>query len=67
MTRNEGPANRWVRGILGLALLASAAPGGPTGALLWAAWIVGAVLIVTASTGFCPARRRLGMNTCGLR
>ena len=66
MTRNEGTADRLIRGALGLILLALALFGSLSStAVYWGALIVGLVLVVTALTGFCGIYRLLGVNTCG--
>jgi hypothetical protein len=66
--RNEGTMDRALRGTLGLVLLGLALLSGA--ALFEAAWafwgaiVVGAILLVTGVTGFCPAYRLLGLKTC---
>ncbi|WP_316013521.1 DUF2892 domain-containing protein [Roseobacter sp. HKCCA0434] len=66
--RNEGTIDRVLRGTAGLILLALAFLSGlalfEAGWAFWAAMLVGAILIVTAITGFCPAYRLLGLKTC---
>lgn len=66
--RNEGTMDRGLRGIAGLALLALALISGAAvfnaAWAFWAAIVVGAVLLVTAVTGFCPAYRLFGLKTC---
>ena len=67
MTTNVGTADRVVRVLVGLALIAFAlgwiAPG--TG-WNWLGWI-GIVPILTALVGNCPAYSLLGVSTCPLR
>lgn len=58
MKANVGRADKWIRILLGLALIAWAATGGP----VWA-WI-GVVPLATALFNFCPLYRVLGVNTC---
>lgn len=58
MKANIGRADKWIRILLGLALIAWAATGGP----VWA-W-AGAVLLATALFNFCPLYRLLGIDTC---
>lgn len=64
MTPNIGTIDRIVRVALGLALIAFALgyiyPG--TG-WNWAGWI-GAVPLLTALFGYCPAYALLGITTC---
>ena len=66
MTRNEGTMDRAIRGVLGVLLLALALFGTLTSPIVyWGALIIGAILIVTAITGFCGLYRVFGVNTCG--
>lgn len=69
MTTNEGTLDRALRAALGLALLilalATSALSAPI--LQWAAIIAGAVLLITAATGFCPLYRIVGIRTCRTR
>lgn len=58
MKANVGTMDRWIRVIVGLALVAWAVAGGP----LWA-WI-GVVPLATAAVGICPAYSLLGISTC---
>lgn len=68
MTLNEGKTDRILRAILGIVLIALPFLGDlalfANPVLFWGALIVGLVLLLTAITGFCPAYRLLGMNTC---
>jgi len=59
MTVNIGSVDRWVRVIVGLALIALAATG-TTGA--WA--YLGIVPLATGLMRFCPVYGLFGMNTC---
>ncbi len=63
---NVGSADRLVRFVLGLALIAIAlifrAALGPIG--MGAGVAVGAVLMVTAALRFCPAYKVVGLSTC---
>lgn len=65
MTCNLGAVERAIRMGLGIILIAigyfADIPGG------WAAavYLIGAVAVVTAAAGFCPAWKVLGINTCG--
>jgi uncharacterized membrane protein len=62
MKRNESNADRILRAVLGVALVG--------GGLLIGGWValvlyvVAAVLLFTAATGFCPLYRLLGIDTC---
>jgi uncharacterized membrane protein len=63
-TRNESPLDRGVRAIVGAALVLTSIAGlGLTTPLGIVAVVVGAVLLVTAATGFCPLYRLLGIGT----
>lgn len=68
MSINEGMLDRALRGIVGLILvalpLATIQPLFANPIAYWGALIVGAVLLITAVTGFCPAYRVLGLKTC---
>jgi hypothetical protein len=67
---NVGSADRLVRAILGLLLIA--APFMPFAAGLFAAWgawkflvvLAGIVLVGTAAMRFCPIYQILGLSTC---
>ncbi|HXP97877.1 MAG TPA: DUF2892 domain-containing protein [Telmatospirillum sp.] len=56
--KNVGTIDRAARALIGLALMAWAALGGP----VWA-WI-GIVPLATAAFSFCPAYTLLGVRTC---
>ena len=58
MQANVGQADKWVRIVVGVALIAWAATGGP----MWA-WI-GVVPLATGLFNFCPTYPLLGINTC---
>ena len=60
MKTNVGGADKILRIVAGIALLAWAVFGGP----VWA-WI-GIVRLATGLLGWCPAYTMLGMNTCPL-
>jgi hypothetical protein len=62
--RNEGTLDRGLRGLLGLILLATAFFAGLAGAAFWVMLVLGGIALATAVTGFCPAYRLLGLNTC---
>lgn len=63
MTRNEGTADRIIRVVIGLALIASPLGlYGPDYASVWG-WI-GILPLVTGLVGVCPAYSVLGIKTC---
>lgn len=67
MTANVGSTDKVIRFALALAAVVGAYVAGfmtVAGILLL---VVGAVLAVTAVTGFCPIYRMLGMSTCPTR
>ncbi len=61
MKTNVGGADKILRIVAGIALLAWAVFGGP----VWA-WI-GIVPLATGLLGWCPAYTLFGMNTCPLK
>lgn len=65
--KNMGSADRGIRGVVGLVLLALYFMGTVTGLLGWVALIVGIVLLATAVLGWCPPYSLLGINTCGTK
>ena len=54
MKINEGSIDRIIRVIIGLALLALGVLGYATGTWMYAAYILGAILLITGMVGFCP-------------
>ncbi|MCB9837798.1 MAG: DUF2892 domain-containing protein [Phycisphaeraceae bacterium] len=70
MKQNEGGIDRIVRAILGIAALAIAfttldVMGGTLPGIIVAA--VGAILLITAIIGYCPAYKIFGLQTCPLK
>jgi hypothetical protein len=62
MKCNSGTADRVVRVIAGLALIALAA----TGTIgVWG--YIGIVPLLTGAFGFCPAYAIFGINSCGIK
>lgn len=61
MKANVGGVDKVLRIVLGVALIAWAATGGP----VWA-WI-GVVPLLTGVFNFCPLYALLGMSTCKAR
>jgi membrane protein YdbS with pleckstrin-like domain len=65
MTKNVGTVDRAMRALVGILALAGAfALGWFSGWMVWAAAVVGVIMLVTAAVGMCPIYRLLGINTC---
>jgi hypothetical protein len=65
MTTNMGTIDRGLRAIVGIALLAGAFVLGWFGGwMVWAAVVVGVVMLATSAMGNCPAYSILGIKTC---
>lgn len=58
MQANVGGIDKWLRIVVGLALIAWAVLGGP----VWA-WI-GVVPLLTGLFNFCPLYKLIGVSTC---
>ena len=67
MTANVGSTDKVIRLVLALAVVVVAFVAGISSVLGIVLLVVGAVLGVTALTGFCPLYRVLGMSTCPAR
>ena len=64
MDNNIGTADRIVRIVIGVLLIAFAIPVGfPATGWNWVGWI-GFVPILTALVGWCPLYSMLGLSTC---
>jgi hypothetical protein len=63
MTCNVGGADRGIRLLLGIALLALALTHTVTGTMAIVAYVVGGIALVTAAVRFCPAWAIFGINT----
>ena len=65
MAKNVGGIDRVIRAVVGIALIAYAIMNWP-GAnwMVPAAGVVGAVALLTAIFGFCPAYLPFGIKTC---
>ena len=63
MKINEGPVDRIVRAIVGIALIMVGLLGIATGAWLWVVYLLGAILLVTGIVGFCPLYALLKLST----
>ncbi len=64
MRNNVGGADRAVRLVLGIALLALGLMHVATGTWAVVAYVVGGVALVTGLVQFCPAWTLFGFNTC---
>jgi uncharacterized membrane protein HdeD (DUF308 family) len=64
MTNNVGGADRAIRVVLGIGLLALGFLHVVTGTWAIAAYVVGAVALVTGVFRYCPAWSVVGVNTC---
>jgi DUF2892 family protein len=60
---NEGPLDRFVRILIGLALYAAAAAGLFAAPLVYGVLVGGTIALVTGITGFCPTYVLLGIST----
>lgn len=64
-TTNEGAWDRGLRALVGVGLVATLLLTEIfTGGLATAAWVVAAIMIVTAATGFCGLYAVFGVKTC---
>lgn len=64
MNCNVGGTERGIRIVVGLVLFGVGAFAGLPDAGMYAAYVVGAVALVTGAIGFCPAWSLFGVNTC---
>lgn len=64
MTRNEGTADRVIRLVAAVVAVVAAFAVGAGSVLGVVLLVVGAVMLVTAATGFCPLYRVFGLSTC---
>ena len=67
MKKNVGTLDRAIRGLAGIALIASYFLGVVQGTLGMVAIVAGIVLLGTAAIGWCPPYSLLGINTCASR
>lgn len=63
MKKNEGPVDRIIRVIVGIALIALGLLGVATGVWMWVAYILGAILLLTGIVGFCPLYKLFKTST----
>lgn len=64
MSRNEGTADRVIRLVVAVVAVLAAFAVGAGSVLGIVLLVVGAVMLVTAATGFCPLYRVFGLSTC---
>lgn len=67
MERNESGADRIVRVVIAIAAVIGAFAIGFSSWVAWLLIVVGAIMLVTAATGFCPLYRIFGISTCRVR
>ncbi len=63
LTTNKSPIDRIIRIVLGVGLAGLTLAGGLATPLLYVAWLVAAVLVVTGIVGFCPLYAVLRLST----
>jgi len=63
MKKNEGPVDRIIRVIIGIALVALGLLGIVSGVWMWVAYILGAILLLTGIVGFCPLYKLFKTST----
>jgi hypothetical protein len=64
MTCNLGGAERTIRFVLGIILVGIGYFAPVSSLVSTLLYVVGAIMIVTAAVGFCPAWKLVGINTC---
>jgi hypothetical protein len=64
---NEHPADRAIRIVLGVILLAASFAGMLAAPVVYVAGLVGAIALVTGLTGFCPLYALLRVSTSPAR
>lgn len=64
---NMGATDRAIRVAAGVLLIVLNLLGIFSGWIAVAAWVVAAVMVLTAVAGYCPAYALFGFDTCGVR
>jgi uncharacterized membrane protein HdeD (DUF308 family) len=64
MTKNVGAMERGIRLVVGIAILGLAFFHVVNGTVAIAAYVVGAVAMITGLVQYCPAWSIFGINTC---
>ena len=67
MERNESGADRIIRVVIAIAAVIGAFAVGFSSWVAWLLIVVGAIMLITAATGFCPLYRIFGISTCRVR
>jgi uncharacterized membrane protein HdeD (DUF308 family) len=67
VTSNVGTTDRVIRIVLGIILVALGLSHTVPGGLAIAAYVVGAIALVTGVIRYCPAWSIFGINTCPLK
>jgi uncharacterized membrane protein HdeD (DUF308 family) len=67
MTSNLGTTDRFIRLLLGIAVIALGLTHFVNGWLALAAYIFGAIALFTGVVGYCPAWSLCGISTCPLK
>ena len=67
MIRNVGTIDRSIRIVLGIVLIALGLTHVVTGGVAIAAYVIGAVALLTGVFRYCPAWSVFGINTCPLK
>ncbi len=64
LEQNVGGADKVIRIVVGIVLIAFAVFSDVDVAWKIVAWVGAAIALLTAVVGFCPLNRLLGINTC---
>lgn len=64
---NEGPIDRGIRIVIGIALLAAGAAGLVAAPIVYLTSLVAVVALVTGAVGFCPLYAILRLSTASAR
>lgn len=67
MISNVGSTDRLIRFVLGIVLIALGLTHFVTGGLALAAYVVGAIALVTGVIRYCPAWSIFGISTCPIK
>ena len=67
MSTNESPIDRVIRVVIAVAAVVVAFVVGASSVLGIILFVVAAIMLVTAATGFCPLYRLIGVSTCPMQ